>query len=160
MLSLLAADWAEHVLPIFEHAQQKDKRPRRAIEAARDFVAGKIDRTDLEEAKWAAEAAAEENAASAASWAAGAAAEASEAAAGAWAASSSSAGAAKEAAGAASREASREASRQASWAARWSGSAMVMDGAVAERAWQVRHFVHVMECIRDDKKWPKIEETP
>jgi hypothetical protein len=37
---------------------------------------------------------------------------------------------------------------------------MVMDGAVAERAWQVRHFVHVMECIQTNKKWPKIKVTP
>jgi hypothetical protein len=30
----------------------------------------------------------------------------------------------------------------------------------AERSWQVRHFVHAMECIQAGKKWPDIKGTP
>jgi hypothetical protein len=29
-----------------------------------------------------------------------------------------------------------------------------------EGSWQVRHFVHAMECIQAGKKWPDITETP
>ncbi len=39
---LFAADCAEHVLPVFEKKYPKDDRPRKAIQAARDFVNGKI----------------------------------------------------------------------------------------------------------------------
>ena len=39
---LFAADCAEHVLPIFEKTFPDDKRPREAIQAARDFANGKI----------------------------------------------------------------------------------------------------------------------
>ena len=40
---LFAADCAEHVLPIFEKKYPKDDRPRKAIEAAREFARGEID---------------------------------------------------------------------------------------------------------------------
>lgn len=43
-LRLFAADCAERVLPIFEKKYPTDMRPRNAIQAARDFVGGKIDR--------------------------------------------------------------------------------------------------------------------
>ena len=39
---LLAADYAEAVLPIFERARPNDDRPRKAIEAARAFARGEI----------------------------------------------------------------------------------------------------------------------
>ena len=52
--SLLVADYAERVLPIFEHKFPDDLRPRAAIESARDFVAGKIDLSTLKEARAAA----------------------------------------------------------------------------------------------------------
>jgi hypothetical protein len=39
---LMAADFAEAVLPIFEKKYPKDDRPRKAIQAARDFANGKI----------------------------------------------------------------------------------------------------------------------
>ena len=38
---LLACDYAEHVLPIFEKAYPKDNRPRRAIEESRLYAEGK-----------------------------------------------------------------------------------------------------------------------
>jgi hypothetical protein len=49
---------------------------------------------------------------------------------------------------------------RAKLAAKWAAEGMAMDGAVAERAWQVRHFVHAMECVKLGKTWPKIKETP
>jgi len=39
---LLAADLAEHVLPLFEQRRPKDKRPRKAIEAARAYARGTL----------------------------------------------------------------------------------------------------------------------
>ena len=39
----MAADFAESVLHIFENRYPKDKRPRLAIQAVRDFADGKID---------------------------------------------------------------------------------------------------------------------
>ena len=42
-LRLFAADCAERVLPNFEKQYPGDSRPRRAIQAARDFALGKID---------------------------------------------------------------------------------------------------------------------
>jgi len=44
---LFAADCAERVLPIFEREYPDDDRPRKAIQAARDFVDGKISRDEL-----------------------------------------------------------------------------------------------------------------
>jgi hypothetical protein len=41
-LVLWAADCAEHVLPYFEEEHPKDHRPRKAIEAGRAWVRGKI----------------------------------------------------------------------------------------------------------------------
>lgn len=64
-LRLLAADWAEHVLPIFEHKYPEDHQPRLAIEATRDFVAGKITAAQLGKAREAAGAAAAARAAAA-----------------------------------------------------------------------------------------------
>ena len=41
-IRLLACDYVESVLHLFENKRPDDKRPRLAIQAARDFVAGKI----------------------------------------------------------------------------------------------------------------------
>jgi hypothetical protein len=139
-LGSLAADWAEHVLPIFENTHQKDKRPRRAIEAARDFVAGKIDRAVLEKAREAASEAAW--AAQAAAWAAGAT----------WAAW---------AAQAASAQAATTAAKAAAWNASSNiGSAEWQQARVIETAWQVRRFVDCMEAIGQGFDWPDIKVTP
>ena len=40
------------------------------------------------------------------------------------------------------------------------GESARQEGKQGEVSWQVRHFVHVMECLQDGKAWPKIEETP
>src|SRR3990167_3492794 len=42
-LRLFAADCAEHVLHLFEEEHPMDNRPRKAIQAARDYAIGKID---------------------------------------------------------------------------------------------------------------------
>ena len=63
-LRLFAADCAEHVLPCFEGRHPNDKRPREAIQAAKDFANGILSRGQLKIAADAAYAAA--NAANAA----------------------------------------------------------------------------------------------
>jgi len=57
-LRLLAADFAEHVLPIFEKKRPGDMRPREAIAAARAFARGEIGAGELQEKRAAAYAAA------------------------------------------------------------------------------------------------------
>ena len=47
---LLAADFAEHVLHIFERERLNDDSPRRAIQATRDYANGEIDGIFLMEA--------------------------------------------------------------------------------------------------------------
>jgi len=42
VMRLMAADFAEAVLPIYESKYSLDDRPRRAIQAARDYANGKI----------------------------------------------------------------------------------------------------------------------
>jgi len=54
---LLACDFAEHVLPIFEARRPNDQRPRKAIEVARRFARGQADRDELIAARKGAAAA-------------------------------------------------------------------------------------------------------
>src|SRR5208282_186298 len=56
-LRLFAADCAEHVLGIYEKQYPKDERPRKAIQAARDFANGLIDANAANAAAYAAYAA-------------------------------------------------------------------------------------------------------
>jgi len=115
-LRLLACDYADRVLHHFENAYPDDDRPRKAIQAARDFAAGRIGEEELRSARNAAWAAAREarNAAWAARNAAWAAARAAWAAWAAWA----SAGAAARAAAWAARDAARDAAGDAAGDAR------------------------------------------
>jgi hypothetical protein len=104
---LIAADFAEEVLPIWNKHYPSDNRPSEAIKAARDFANGLIteeQRAAAGAAAWAAGAAAwaAGAAAGAAAWAAGAAAGAAGAAA--WDAAGAAAWAAGAAAGAAAGE--------------------------------------------------------
>jgi hypothetical protein len=48
---LLACDFAEHVLPIYEAAHPGDMRPRLAIEVARRYAIGEATAEDLEAAR-------------------------------------------------------------------------------------------------------------
>jgi len=141
---LIAADFAESVLHIYEEEYQNDDRPRKAIQAARDYANNVIDKEELTSAWAAAEAAAEAAALDAALDAALAAAraaalDAARAAAldAAWAAAEAAAldaagaaalDAAWAAAGAAARAAARAAAEAAAWAA---AEAAAMDAAEA-----------------------------
>jgi hypothetical protein len=140
---LMAADFAEVVLPIYEHNYPNDDRPRKAIEATRRFALGKI---GVE--AWCAAGDAAEDAAWAAgdaAWAAGAArAAACAARAAAWAAGDAAwaAGAARDAA-CASRAAAC-ASRDAAWAARaaaWTASKAAGDAAWDAQAEIIRAYL-------------------
>ena len=78
-LRLLACDYAERVLSIFESEYPGDHRPRRAIETARRYATGDASKEELASASASATAAAEAaeaakaaaKAAKAATWAAG-----------------------------------------------------------------------------------------
>jgi hypothetical protein len=69
-LRLFAADCAERVIGLYEKQHPKDDRPRKAIQAARDFVAGKITIGELNAAANAAANAANDAANAAAAYAA------------------------------------------------------------------------------------------
>lgn len=58
VLALWATDCAERVLPYFEKTRPRDKRPRKAIKAARDWVKGRITVGEARKAALAAHAAA------------------------------------------------------------------------------------------------------
>ena len=121
-----AADCAERVLPIFEKARPGDDRPRKAIQAARDYAEGRIPPAALAAAGDAARAAAEAAARAAAETAAGAAAEA--------------------AAGDAAGAAAWAAARAAAWAAaRAAAETATRD---AERQWQARRLWRYLEASR------------
>ena len=77
---LIAADFAESALHIFESRRPGDLRPRQAIQAARDFANGKITAEQMATARRAAYAAADAAAADAAAYAAADAANAADAA--------------------------------------------------------------------------------
>jgi hypothetical protein len=66
VLAYLACDFAEHVLPIWCDYYPNDKRPEKAIQAARKYMAGKIKLSTLERAWAAAKASREESLGSAA----------------------------------------------------------------------------------------------
>ena len=55
---LIAADFAERVLPLFEADYPDDDRPRKAIDAARAYARGEITKKELDAAGAAAWAAA------------------------------------------------------------------------------------------------------
>ena len=106
---LMAADFAEEVLPIWRKYSQ-DKRPELAIKAARDSAHGRISVEELD-AAWAAARDAAWAAARDAAWAA------------AWAAAGAAArDAARDAARAAARDAAGAAARDPAWAAAWAAA--------------------------------------
>ena len=142
--ALLACDFAEHVLPIWYEYYPDDHRPKKAIEAARKYVAGKINESALKiagEAAWAAA-----NAASSA-WAASAGASA------AWLATR-----AASAVWWAARVSAASEARAASWlAAYYHAEAHGNDPAAAraaEKKWQAGRMVQVVEAIsRGEDPW-------
>jgi hypothetical protein len=127
VMRLMAADFAEAVLPIFEKEYPDDKRPRLAIKAARDFANGKITAQERDAATAAARPAAGDAAldAARAAWdaawdAAGVAARA------AWAAAWDAATAAERDAAWAATAAERDAARAAAWDAAWAAQAKII----------------------------------
>jgi hypothetical protein len=114
---LMAADFAEAVLPIFERELPNDMRPRQAIQAARYFAVGRIGAAVRDAARAAVRAAVRDaaEAAEAAAWAAAEAAVRDAARAAAWAAARAAVRDAAEAAAAAVRAAAEA----AAWAAAW-----------------------------------------
>jgi len=125
-MRLYACDCAERVLPIFEAAYPRDKRPRLAIEAARGYAHGTVTA--------AATAAAGDAARDAAGAAAGAAA---------WDAAGAAAWAAAwDAAGDAAGAAARAAARAAAWDA--AGAAAGDAAGDAERRWQGQRLLRYL----------------
>jgi len=126
----LAADFAEHVLHIFEDKYPGDDSPRKAIQAARLYADGDITAA-ARDAAWDAARAAARATAEAAAWDAARAAARDAAGAAAWAA-------ARDAAGAAAWDASRAAAGAAARAAAWDAAE------AAEREWQTKRFLEVL----------------
>ena len=129
LASLLGCDYAERVLPLYNHRYPKDDRPREAIRVARLFARGQATAAKLA-AAWAASDAASD-AAWAAAWAARAAARAA-----AWAAASDDARAAAWAASDAARAAAWAATRAARAAASDDARAAAWAASDAEHQWQ------------------------
>jgi hypothetical protein len=59
-LARSASNFAKRVLPLFEYVNPEDDRPRKAIEAAREWARGKITISEARKAAFAAHAAARE----------------------------------------------------------------------------------------------------
>ena len=137
---LLAADYAERVLHFYEDRHRDDLRPRNAIDATREFAAGKRDLGTLEKARDAAILGARgaSREAAPAAWAA------------AWATSTwAPDAAAREAAEAAAYGVSSD-RKSSEWERAYN----------AEVAWQVRRFVDVMEAVGQGFDPPDIGATP
>ena len=135
-LRLYAADCAEHVVDLYEKKYPTDTRLRKAIQAARDFVKGKITAEELDAAK--ADAAAAASAAYAAANAANAAYNAyAYAAAAAYDAASAAAATAAYAATAAADAASASAAASAAYAA--------AAAKAAEKKWQWERLKYYLE---------------
>jgi hypothetical protein len=144
-LRLFAADCAEHVLGIYEKQYPKDERPRKAIQASRDFANGLIDANAAAYAAYAAYAAANAsaNAANASANAAYAAADAAYAASASAYAASASANAAYAAADAAYAASSAAyAANDASTAAYAANDAAY---AANETQWQANRLKYYLE---------------
>jgi hypothetical protein len=135
VLALLSCDFAEHVLPIWYEYYKDDDRPKKAIQASRKYLAGKIKLSTLERAGAAAARAAAEAALAEASAAAEVASAAARAASG-----------AERAAWDAER-AAWAAAREAAWAAYRHAEAHGNDpdeAMAAERKWQLIRMIHEM----------------
>ena len=136
---LLACDYAEHVLRIFETRYPDDYRPREAIAVSRRYARGEATDAELSAAWYAADSAAE-----AAGYAA-------------WYAAGYAAGAAARDAAVAARDAARDAAWAAAWyaardAARSAGAACAAAEA-AERTWQEARLRELLERGQEMECW-------
>jgi hypothetical protein len=141
---LMAADFAEQVLPIWQK-YSKDDRPALAIQAARDFAHGRIYRQEMAAAGDAAWAAARDAAGDAARDAAGAAAGAAARAAARDAAGDAAGDAAWAAARAAAWAAARDAARDAAGAAAWDAAWAAAWAAARDAARQREIFISYLQ---------------
>ena len=139
-LRLLACDYAEHVLTIFERTNSEDKRPRTAIETARKYVRGEATRQELYAASAASAAASAASAAYTAYTAYAAASAASAASDAAYADAASAAASAAYTAYAAAAYA--DAASAAAYADAYA------DAASAERKWQRERFADLLKRLQ------------
>ena len=128
---LFAADCAEKVLPIYESEYPDDDRPRKAIQAARDYANGKIKKA-ARSAAWSAALSAVESAALSAAESA------------AWSAALS---AAESASWSAARSAALSAAESASWSAAESAARSAAESVArsAAREWQTDQLFKYLE---------------
>ena len=142
-LRLLACDYAEHVLTIFERTNSEDKRPRTAIETARKYVRGEATLQDLHAAAYAAA-----NAAYAAAYVAAAAAYAAAYAAYAAAYAAYAAANAAYAAAYVAAYAADVAAYAADAAANVAYAADAADAYAGERKWQRERFADLLKRLQ------------
>ena len=141
-LRLLACDYAEHVLTIFERTNSEDKRPRTAIETARKYVRGEATRQELHAASAASAAASD------AAYTAYAAAYTAYAAASAAYAASDAAYADAASAAASAAYTAYAAAAYADAAYADAASAAYTDAASAERKWQRERFADLLKRLQ------------
>jgi hypothetical protein len=135
VIQQFAIDCAERVLPLFEKECSDDKRPRLAIEAAKQCLLNSTKKT------WSAAESAAKSASSAAESAAKSASSAAwSASSAAWSAASSAAWSAEFAAESAARSAAKSASSAAESAAK-----SAAESAESERMWQNQHLKQLIE---------------
>jgi hypothetical protein len=167
---LMAADYAEHVLHIYETRYPNDWRPASAISAARKHVKRKIDSSKLRHVeRQAREATTQATAVVTAALAeadkaaddipfilaARAAVDAASSAA--WAAMAMNVANAKLRV----KRTANDAAQAAAWNVSDDGNTPEWSRAhKAERAWQVRRFVDVFEALGQGLPWPPLEATP
>jgi len=161
---LLLADYAEHVLPIYEKWSRNDSRPRNAIQTTREYLNAYVgsDRLDneissaeqsaaeaLETARMASEEAAFEDVALAIAAAAAAEAAWTTVKMASWASG-------------VLRWMAAATSESAIVAAMWAAKAGIWpeDSRAREISWQICRLVDVMEAVQAGKPWPSIKGTP
>jgi len=147
ILSLLALDWADHMLPIMERSRTGSE-PSHVIKSARSFIKGKI---SLDELTQICVRAGTPGIAGPSGWAARAVIELAEGEPGmVIAAAENVALRAQETRG---RSEWMHASPLQALQKKYAAEKL-------ERAWQIHRFVHVMEHTQDGKPWPLLEATP
>ena len=147
-LALIAIDWAEHVLPLFEREYPEDKNPHMMVAASRKFVSGKISKSAFEVDKQMVRKSVDR------AWRDSGLRKAETVA---WSVARS---AELTADVARNIDGSAETTAWAASMAAAKAAGASTTGFDQERAWQVRHFVHVMECLQAGKNRPKTKETP
>lgn len=144
-LVYLATDWAERALCKSDENYSTWFHPdfiRNTIDAARDFANGRIDLSNLNDFVTAM------GSATASTWVGQAAERAVRAA-------------------ASIKSVTIEGEDRTDWTAWWASrvalsarKSFAKPKQQSELLWQIRHFIHAMECVQSGKPWPSIKETP